>query len=89
MKDAGRGLDVLAKNAGMGYAVLDIDVAEAQRLCDVNLWGPLQMIHAFSDMLIASLGCVVNVSSSAAIINSLCICESLEWHIRGQACRAR
>ncbi|KAK7731533.1 hypothetical protein SLS53_008773 [Cytospora paraplurivora] len=70
--DSGRGLDVLVNNAGSGYVrpVLDIDIAEAQRLHDVNLWGPLRTIQAFADLLIASRGRIVNVSSSASILNS-------------------
>ncbi|KUI53705.1 ABC transporter C family member 3 [Cytospora mali] len=70
--DSGRGLHVLVNNAGGGYVqpVLDIDIAAAQRLHDVNLWGPLRTIQAFADLLIASRGRIVNVSSSAAVINS-------------------
>ncbi|KAH8764331.1 oxidoreductase [Diaporthe sp. PMI_573] len=70
--ESGRGLDVLINNAGVGYVlpVLDIDINAAQRLFDVNFWGPLRMIQAFSDLLIASRGRIVNVSSSAAVINS-------------------
>ncbi|KAK2613348.1 hypothetical protein N8I77_000266 [Diaporthe amygdali] len=70
--DSGRGLQVLVNNAGGGYVrpVLDIDIAAAQRLFDINLWGPLRMIQAFADLLISSRGRIVNVSSSAAVINS-------------------
>lgn len=74
--DAGRGLDVLVNNAGVEYVrpVLDIDVAEAQRLFDTNFWGPLRMIQAFSDLLVASHGRVVNISSSAAVVNPPWMC---------------
>ncbi|KUI68649.1 NADPH-dependent 1-acyldihydroxyacetone phosphate reductase [Cytospora mali] len=70
--DSGRGLHVLVNNAGGGYVqpVLDIDIAAAQRLHDVNLWGPLRTIQAFADLLIASRGRIVNVSSSASVLNS-------------------
>lgn len=70
--DSGRGLDVLVNNAGGGYVrpILDIDIAEAQRLYDINLWGPLRMIQAFSELLISSRGRVVNVSSSGSFLNS-------------------
>ncbi|XXH01663.1 hypothetical protein Hte_008023 [Hypoxylon texense] len=70
--DAGRGLDVLVNNAGIEYVqpVLDVDIAAGQRLFDINLWGPLRTIQAFADLLIASHGHIVNVSSSASIINS-------------------
>ncbi|KUI73081.1 NADPH-dependent 1-acyldihydroxyacetone phosphate reductase [Cytospora mali] len=53
---SGRGLDVLINNAGGGYAapVLDIDIEKAQRLYDINVWGPVRTIQAFADLLIAS-----------------------------------
>lgn len=69
---SGHGLDVLVNNAGVGYVlpVLDVDIDAAQRLFDVNLWGPLRMIQAFTDLLVASHGRVVNISSSASIVHS-------------------
>lgn len=75
--DSGRGLHVLVNNAGVGYVrpVLDIDIAAAQRLHDINLWGPLRTIQAFADLLIASRGRIVNVSSSASVLNSPWICK--------------
>lgn len=75
--ESGRGLDVLVNNAGVGYVrpVLDINIAAAQRLHDINLWGPLRTIQAFAELLIASRGRIVNVSSSAAVIYSPWICK--------------
>lgn len=75
--DSGRGLDILVNNAGVGYVrpILDIDIAAAQRLHDINLWGPLRTIQAFADLLIARHGRIVNVSSSSAVINSPWICK--------------
>ncbi|KAL2126653.1 hypothetical protein VTI74DRAFT_474 [Chaetomium olivicolor] len=69
---AARGLDVLVNNAGYGYTMplLDVDIAHAQRLYDTNLWGPLRTIQAFSDLLIASQGRVVNISSVGAAVNT-------------------
>lgn len=68
----GRGLDVLVNNAGAGYAtpVLDIDVERAQRLYDTNVWGPVRTIQAFSQLLIASRGRVVNISTCGAVVNT-------------------
>jgi NAD(P)-dependent dehydrogenase (short-subunit alcohol dehydrogenase family) len=65
------GLDVLVNNAGYGYAmpVLDMDIAHAQRLHDTNLWGAVRTIQAFSDLLIASKGRIVNISSVGAVVN--------------------
>ncbi|KAK8004818.1 oxidoreductase [Apiospora arundinis] len=64
-------LDVLVNNAGAGYAapVLDIDVERAQRLYNVNVWGPVRAIQAFAGLLIASRGRVVNISSCGAVVN--------------------
>jgi NAD(P)-dependent dehydrogenase (short-subunit alcohol dehydrogenase family) len=77
VKETGLGLDVLVNNAGVGYVlpVLDIDINAAQRLFDVNLRGPLRMIKAFADLLIASRGRIVNVSSSASLLNSPWMCK--------------
>lgn len=74
--DTGRGLDVLVNNAGVGYVrpVLDIDIAAAQRLHDINLWGPLRTIQAFQELLVASRGRIVNVSSSASVVYSPWVC---------------
>lgn len=75
--DSGRGLNVLVNNAGTGYVtpVLDIDIAAAQRVHDINLWGPLRTIQALADLLIASRGRIVNVSSSASVLNSPWMCR--------------
>ncbi|KAI1122497.1 oxidoreductase [Nemania abortiva] len=72
VKDSGHGLHVLVNNAAVGYVqpVLDIDISAAQRLHNVNFWGPLRMVQAFADLLIASRGRIVNVSSSASVVNS-------------------
>ena len=67
-----KGLDVLVNNAGVGYVrpLLDVDVARAQQLFDTNLWGGLRVIQAFSDLLIARRGRIVNVSSVGAFVNT-------------------
>ncbi|KAJ6444956.1 oxidoreductase, short-chain dehydrogenase/reductase family [Purpureocillium lavendulum] len=84
VREAGKGLDVLVNNAGIGYTmpVLDIDVDKAKRLYEANVWGPIRTIQAFSDLLMASKGRIVNVSilttptsasyaSSKAALNSV------------------
>lgn len=70
--DSGRGLDVLVNNAGAGMRLplLDVDVARAQQVYDTNLWGPVRCIQAFADLLIASQGRVVNISSVGAVVNT-------------------
>ncbi|KAI0429043.1 dehydrogenase with different specificitie [Xylaria sp. FL1042] len=69
---SGRALDVLLNNAGAGYAmpVLDIDISRAQRLYDVNVWGPIRTVQAFASQLIASRGRIVNMSTCGAVINT-------------------
>lgn len=65
-KAAGHGgLDVLVNNAGHGYTMplLDVDIDKAKRCHDVAVWGPVRMVQAFSELLIASRGRVVNVGS--------------------------
>ncbi|KAK8061614.1 oxidoreductase- short-chain dehydrogenase/reductase family [Apiospora phragmitis] len=68
--DSGRGLDVQVNNAGAAYGtpVLDIDIERAQKLYDLNVWGPIRMIQAFSKLLIASRGRVVNISTCGAVV---------------------
>lgn len=79
--DTGIGLDVLVNNAGVEYVqpLLDVDITVAQRLLDINLWGPVRTIQAFADLLIASRGRIVNVSSSASVVNSPWACKFTVW----------
>ncbi|KAI0490344.1 dehydrogenase with different specificitie [Xylaria cf. heliscus] len=69
---SGRGLDILLNNAGAGYAmpILDIDISRAQQLYDVNVWGPIRTVQAFANLLIASRGRIVNLSTVGAIANT-------------------
>lgn len=68
----GKGLDVLVNNAGAGLTMplLDVNISQAQQVHDTNLWGPLRCIQAFSDLLIASQGRVVNISTVGAFVNT-------------------
>ncbi|KAI1123131.1 hypothetical protein F5Y10DRAFT_252440 [Nemania abortiva] len=69
---AERGVDVIINNAGSGYTMpmLDVDIDAAQKLYDTNVWGPVRMVQAFSEQLIASRGRIVNINSSAANLNT-------------------
>lgn len=62
-------LDILVNNSGLGYhrPLLDTDLAEARRTFDVNFWAVLEMIQAFSPLLLAAKGTIVNNASVAAI----------------------
>ncbi|CAI6337997.1 unnamed protein product [Periconia digitata] len=65
-------LDVVVNNAGGGYAMplLDASIDRAKELYDLNVWGPLRAIQAFSALLIASKGRVVNISTCGAAVNT-------------------
>jgi len=64
-------LDVLVNNAGVesNSPLLDVGVAEAKRLYDVNVWGPLLMVQAFASLLIEAKGVVFNQSSIDGALN--------------------
>lgn len=63
-------LDVLVNNAGQQYVMpaLDVDVAKAKAVFDVNYWAALRMVQEFKDFLIAAKGTVVNVGSTAGVL---------------------
>ncbi|KAI0849722.1 hypothetical protein F5Y00DRAFT_261168 [Daldinia vernicosa] len=63
-------LDILVNNAGIAYTMtaIDTDVAEAQYMFDVNVFGPMRMVHHFHHMLIESSGTVVNIGSIGGIV---------------------
>ncbi len=68
--ETGGHLHCLVNNAGCLYVmpVLDIDMTEAKRVFDVNLWGAMAMIKAFGPFLAASKGSIVNISSMSACV---------------------
>ncbi|KAH8646317.1 hypothetical protein BX600DRAFT_555991 [Xylariales sp. PMI_506] len=70
-KRTGGRLDVLVNNAGVEFIrpLLDVDIAEAKRLYDVNVWEPLAVVHAFSSLLIEARGVVANQSSIDAVLS--------------------
>ena len=47
---------------------IDTDVNQVRRMFDVNLFGPMQMVHHFHDMLIRSTGTIVNIGSIGGVI---------------------
>ncbi|KAH8193719.1 hypothetical protein TruAng_012118 [Truncatella angustata] len=68
VENMGYNLDILINCAGMNYVMpaLDVDVDELKRIFDVNLFGTVRMIQAFSTNLINRKGLIVNVGSLAA-----------------------
>ncbi|CAJ2505662.1 Uu.00g130560.m01.CDS01 [Anthostomella pinea] len=63
-------LDILVNNAGIAYtmAAIDTDVTEVGRMFDVNVFGPMRMVHHFHDLLIKAHGTVVNIGSVGGIV---------------------
>ncbi|PKK50741.1 hypothetical protein CI102_5901 [Trichoderma harzianum] len=70
-KETGGSLDCLCNNAGalMMMPVLDTDEEEARKMFNVNLWGPLAMIKAFSPLIIKAKGTIANTGSIAGYLN--------------------
>ncbi|KAI8630157.1 putative short-chain dehydrogenase/reductase [Xylariaceae sp. FL1651] len=66
-KLTGGTLDYLVNNSGVGYLMplLDVDLDEARRVFEVNVWGTLAMIQAFAPLLAAA----ADKGSPARIVN--------------------
>lgn len=47
---------------------VDTDVRAVQHMFDVNVFGPMRMVHHFHDMLIRSNGAIVNIGSVGGIV---------------------
>ncbi|KAH8722688.1 putative hydroxybutyrate dehydrogenase [Phaeosphaeriaceae sp. PMI808] len=70
-KLTGGTLDYLVNNAGRTrfMPLLDEDINQAKELFDTNVWAPLQLVQAFSPLLIESKGTVVFISSVSGYLN--------------------
>ncbi|MCC6242901.1 MAG: SDR family oxidoreductase [Gemmatimonadaceae bacterium] len=68
---AGRGLYGVVNNAGVAAIapLIEMDERELTSLFDVNVFGPYRITKAFSPLLIASRGRVVNISSISGILS--------------------
>lgn len=57
-----RGLDVLMNSARVEFVMplVDSSIIEGKRLFDINIWGTLTMIKAFTPQLIQNKGTIVN-----------------------------
>ncbi|XDG04212.1 hypothetical protein ABKA04_003827 [Annulohypoxylon sp. FPYF3050] len=58
-------LDILVNNAGKTFLmpVVDLDIAEAKKVYDLNVWGHLAVVQAFLPRILASKGTIVNQTS--------------------------
>ncbi|KAI1120192.1 NAD(P)-binding protein [Nemania abortiva] len=65
-------LDILVNNAvtttGYTMPAIDTDVTAVQHMFNVNVFGPMRMVHHFHDMLIRSSGTILNMGSIGAVI---------------------
>ncbi|KAL9473386.1 hypothetical protein ACSS6W_007766 [Trichoderma asperelloides] len=63
-------LDFLVNNAGICYTMtaIDTDVNSVKRMFEVNVFGPMQMVHHFHDMLIRAAGTIVNIGSIGGVV---------------------
>lgn len=54
----------------IGYTMtaIDTDVNAVKRMFEVNVFGPMQMVHHFHDMLIQASGAIVNIGSIGGIV---------------------
>lgn len=65
-------LDILVNNAGGGYnmPVVDLSIADAKKLFDLNVWGGLAVTQAFMPHLLASAsGSTVSGRGNTTIVN--------------------
>jgi 1-acylglycerone phosphate reductase len=63
-------LDILVNNAGAAYSMpfSDLDIVEAKKLFDLNVWSYLTVTQAFLPLLLESKGIIVNHSSSGSVL---------------------
>ena len=60
-------LDILINNAGATFLmpVVDVSIAEAKKIFDLNVWSYIAMTQAFMPLLLESKGMIVNQTSVA------------------------
>jgi 1-acylglycerone phosphate reductase len=59
---------------------IDTDVAQVQRMFDINVFGPMRMVHHFHDMLIQAEGTILNIGSIGGVIPYLYGCKPRPMH---------
>ncbi|KAI2825436.1 hypothetical protein CBS147343_8981 [Aspergillus niger] len=63
-------LDYLVNNSGLPltFPVLETDIEKAREVFEVNFWGVVRMVNAFSEMAIASKGVIANHCSMGGVM---------------------
>lgn len=63
-------LDILVNNAGAAYSMpfSDLNISEAKKLFDLNVWSYLAVTQAFLPLLLESKGMIVNHTSSGSLL---------------------
>jgi 1-acylglycerone phosphate reductase len=63
-------LDILVNNAGGGYQapLMDVDIDDAKKTFDINVWGLLRASQAFVPLLAKSRGRIINIGSVASVL---------------------
>lgn len=63
-------LDMLVNNAGASHSmpVSDLDIEEAKKIFDINVWAHIAVIQAFLPLLLKSKGMIVNQTSVVGCI---------------------
>ncbi|KAI1358230.1 hypothetical protein F5Y08DRAFT_322364 [Xylaria arbuscula] len=67
---AGDRLDILVNNAGICYTMtaIDTNVEAVKKMFNVNVFGPMQLVHHFHDMIIKAQGTIVNIGSIGGVV---------------------
>jgi hypothetical protein len=73
----GSKLDFLINNAGLGIVspAIDADIKDAKKMFDANFWGAVEMVQAFSPLIISSKGTIGNVAALGAILHVPWMCK--------------
>lgn len=69
----GRGLDILINNAGGGVPttpLAEADLDAGRRIFEVNFWGVLSIVQAFTPLLVQAQGTIVNIGSVGGIMHT-------------------
>lgn len=69
-KKTGGTLDILVNNAGIAIfgPLVHASISKGKALYDVNVWGALAVVQAFSHMLVRAKGVILNISSMAGAV---------------------